>query len=191
MWVCSFLSSQCSLHPKRESCVIKPLSLNLDSKVAGSVIHHLLSLELTAETPAKRSLCGGQGRCCPPAHCCPRSQPRVTAVGLYLSQVCTSHLTLKSPGWWEGKRRLSFLCGKPSPLFAILKVLQSLDRHLHNCLTPKFCWSLNASSLWQRFQPWQDLKKAFNPGYFLFRLIALPNTYTSYKDNPSFPHLLL
>lgn len=73
VWVCSFLSSQRSPPRTWKLCNHPfPLPWLKICRLSDSPrLRHLLSLELPAETPAERSPCGGQGRCCPhptPAH---------------------------------------------------------------------------------------------------------------------------
>lgn len=121
-------------HPERESCVITPSSTLTQTLPAQWFTPALPpAFAGTASwNPRESSPRGGRGELLSSAaHSSPGSQPRGTAGGLYLSQVCSWLLTFRREG---RKKKVPFLRCEISPPFAVLKVLQSQDRHLHNCL---------------------------------------------------------
>lgn len=161
-----------ALHPEREGCVTKPPS---------ALTHKLPAQWFTTCFPWK---CSWKASWAEPVWGREMLSP---APKVYIYHRCAAHIWHQKGSGRRRRGRSVLPLWEAFSSVCHLKVLQSLEHPLHNCLAQTLL-EFNTSSLWQRFQPRQDLKKAFNPSYFLFRLIALPNTYTSYKDNPSLPH---
>lgn len=137
MSLCRFALSWTPMgpHPKRESCVITPsstLTQTLPPQWFTLVLPPAFSGTASWNPSQNQPLAWGARRAAvPTSSLLPRLPAPNDSCRLYLSQVCTWHLTLKRGGGGE----TSFLLGKISPPLAILKVLQSLESHLHTFLS--------------------------------------------------------